>query len=103
MNEFGVYKVIVFVCGRPRYMMIDDYFPVTKDDKPLFAGAHYQSRNAWPMLLEKVWAKINVNYEKTCAGWAHEVTRVLTGAGAKDFICSQLSITKMWDILLKGY
>jgi hypothetical protein len=36
----------------------------------------------WGPLLEKLWAKINGNYELTQAGWQHEALRVLSGAPA---------------------
>jgi hypothetical protein len=54
----------------------------------MFAEPDPEAKNVWAMFLEKLWAKINVNFERTSAGWQHEVIRVFTGAGAKDYIVS---------------
>jgi hypothetical protein len=58
--------------------------------------------NCWGPLLEKLWSKINVNYERTCAGWQHEVVRVLLGCGAKDYLMKQLDVDSLWEHLVKG-
>jgi len=38
--------------------------------------------------LEKLWARTNVNYERTVAGWQHEVIAFLAGLPAKDYLSS---------------
>lgn len=61
----------------------------------------------WGPLLEKLWAKVNGNYELTQAGWAHEALRVLSGAPALDYVCSTMTSDQIWTILSnansKGY
>lgn len=37
-------------------------------------------KEMWVLLLEKVWAKLNHNYENTITGFASEAFRCLTGA-----------------------
>lgn len=69
----------------------------------MFAEPDPDAKNVWAMFLEKLWAKINVNFERTSAGWQHEVIRVFTGAGAKDFIVSQLTIDELWDIMYDNH
>ena len=40
-----------------------------------------------------------MNYERTCAGWQHEVIKVFTGVAAKDYLTSQLTEDKTWDVV----
>jgi hypothetical protein len=65
----GIISVNVFICGVPHIVHIDDLFPVTESGSFFFAEPDSVTQNAWGIVLEKVWAKLNVNYEKTCAGW----------------------------------
>ena len=72
----------MYICGVPHIIHIDDLFPVTESGNFFFAEPDAQTQNVWGIVLEKVWANLNVNYEKTCAGWQHEVIRVFAGLGA---------------------
>lgn len=86
LSKNGIYTVIAYIRGEPKKIVVDDTMPVTKSGKLLFSEPHPGTLNCWPVILEKVWSKISVNYEKTCAGWQHECVRVFTGAGATDYI-----------------
>lgn len=47
--------------GHPQIIVVDDYIPFDKVTKrPVFAGK--KTKNIWPMLLEKAWAKVNGSY-----------------------------------------
>jgi hypothetical protein len=81
----------VFIGGVPQLLVIDDRLPVSIDGKLLFSEPNKNYKTLWPVLLEKAWSKLMVNYENTCAGWCHEVLRVFIGAGAKDYIITQLT------------
>jgi len=39
----------------------------------------------WLPILEKVYAKISVNYEKMGLGWMDEAMRIMTGAPSEQF------------------
>ena len=80
-------------------MQSDDVFPVTKNGRMIFSECNLKNGNCWGPILEKLWSKINVNYERTCAGWQHEVLRVFLGCGAKDYLTAQVSVDELWDIL----
>lgn len=99
LNKQGIVKLRVFVGGVPQKMLLDNLFSVTKEEKLMFAEPQIGVKNVWALFLEKAWAKLNVNYERTCAGWQHEVMRVFTGAAAKDYICSQYTVDELWNIL----
>ena len=73
VNELGIYVFNLYVRGRPFMVAIDDYVPFVKggtsaESLPVFSNIGVDGA-LWCPLLEKVWAKINGNYESTAAGW----------------------------------
>jgi hypothetical protein len=54
-------------------------------------------------MLEKLWAKINGNFERTVAGWQHESLRVLNGAPASDYLCSSYEEEEIWALIYDGH
>lgn len=82
---------------------VDDLFPVTQEGTLLFGEPNVHSKNVWGIVLEKVWAYINGNYERTCAGWQHEVLNVFVGIGADDYIVSLLTVDELWEKLSFHY
>lgn len=44
-----------------------------------------------------------MNYERTSSGWQHEVVRIFTGVGAKDYICAQKTVDELWDIIYSNW
>ena len=72
-NEYGIYAFNVYIRGRPMVIVVDDYVPFMSggtdtESMPIFANIGVDGA-MWGPLLEKVWAKINGNYEMTAAGW----------------------------------
>ena len=65
----GAASVNVYINGVPRVINVDTLMPVTKSGKLMFSEPNPKTKNCWGMILEKVWSKINSNYERTCAGW----------------------------------
>ena len=92
----------VFIRGVPTIIHLDDIYPVTKYGRMIFSECNPQNDNCWGPVLEKLWSKINVNYERTCAGWQHEVIRVLLGVGAKDYLMATMTEDELWSALEKG-
>jgi calpain-15 len=57
-------------------VIVDDYFPYDPMSKtPAFSQSN--GPELWVLLLEKAWAKINGNYEKTIAGQTHDALSFL--------------------------
>lgn len=54
------------------------------------------------MIAEKMWAKINVNYEQTIAGWMDEGLDALTGAPSYTYMTKELSDSALWQILVNA-
>ena len=69
LSKNGIYQLQVFIRGVPTIVHIDDIIPVTKYGRMIFSECNPKTNNCWGPILEKLWSKINVNYERTCAGW----------------------------------
>lgn len=102
-NELGIYAFNLYVRGRPFVVVIDDYIPFVQgststETLPAFANIGVDGA-LWGPLLEKVWAKINGNYESTAAGWQHEALRVFSGAPSYDYLTASYDHDQIWEIL----
>jgi len=84
----------VYVKGRPEDVTVDDLFPTYKN-KPAFARATADG-GWWLALIEKAFAKVNLNYESLNSGSQAEAARFLTGAPAKEFESNLLTIDELW-------
>ena len=69
--------------GRPEDVTVDDLFPVY-GVQPAFAKPTTDG-GWWLPLLEKAYAKVNVNYEMISSGSQAEAARFFTGAPAREF------------------
>ena len=79
-NEEGIFTIRGFVKGHPEDINIDDILPVYSN-KPAFAKPT-KDGGWWLPLLEKAYAKANVNYEQISSGSQAEAAQFLTGAPA---------------------
>jgi len=85
------------VKGRPEDVTVDDLFPIYKN-KPAFTKP--TSDGAWWLpLLEKAYAKVNINYEMISSGSQAEAAKFLTGAPAKQMATNLQTIDELWDSL----
>ncbi len=66
-NPAGVLAVQVWVGGVPTVVTIDDYLPFYNGQ--LIFNQKSPAGDMWGAMLEKVWAKINGNYEYINDGW----------------------------------
>ena len=66
-NFFDVYT---YINGYKSHIVIDDKFPFIQnsDSDFSFCRINKKTNNIWPMILEKVWAKVNSSYEDTIQG-----------------------------------
>lgn len=76
-NKNGLISVIVYINGKQVNMLLDDYFPFVQikgedgNDLEWVLGLSIldgNSKNFWPILLEKAWAKANGNYGNIIKG-----------------------------------
>lgn len=54
-------------------------------------------------LLEKMWAKVNGNYERLAAGWQHESMRIMCGAPSYDYLCSGYTAPELFKLLSEAH
>lgn len=60
-NKYGVYALNLYLNGKPKEIIIDDYFPCENDKlMPLFAKP--VGKEIWVLILEKAWSKMFGSY-----------------------------------------
>ncbi|CAK60103.1 unnamed protein product (macronuclear) [Paramecium tetraurelia] len=97
-NKEKLYAVRLCLDGEWKVVVLDDFIPVNGQGNPAFsknAGAEM-----WVALLEKAWAKMNIDYTDIEGGDPREVIKSITGGptwivftNAADF---KITITKMF-------
>jgi len=85
------------VKGRPEDVTVDDLFPVYQNE-PAFAKPSNDS-GWWIPLLEKAYAKVNVNYEMISSGSQAEAARFLTGAPTQEYVTNTQTVNQLWNTL----
>jgi hypothetical protein len=78
----GIFELNMFFSGRPTTVVVDDRLPVTSWGSPSFTG---KSTNGawWGPIIEKAYAKLNVNYKNIVGGNPLQAFRVLTNMPGK--------------------
>jgi hypothetical protein len=121
----GVFEAVVFLHGEPTRVVIDDYFPFIENgegERPDVAFVRFNplTKNIWPLIIEKVWAKVNLSYEDIIAGNSSEAFEFLApapidtyyhdvhkdtlfeeiqDADSKDYIiCSDITVTENTNV-----
>lgn len=84
--EKGYFIINTYLNGILKKVVIDDYFPcftekINENGKYgisslSFANINKSTMNIWPLLLEKVWAKLNGNYENIILGSCFEIFEI---------------------------
>lgn len=74
----GIYELTFFVKGIANQVVIDDRLAMDSNQMPLNAR-ETKSDALWLILLEKAFAKLNVNYANLEDGHVQEALRILTG------------------------
>ena len=86
INENNVYNANVFIHGKPVTIVMDDFFPIIESENKLaFSNINPETKNIWPLILEKAYAKANGCYEDTIAGNCSDAFRFLTPAPVETF------------------
>jgi hypothetical protein len=78
LNEEGIVAFKIFIKGRPEIVTIDDRLPYGTRSQLFLKGS--DDHAYWAPLAEKLYAKVNVNYETIGWGWMSESMQMLTGA-----------------------
>ena len=101
-NEAGVYAIKLCINGEFKEIIVDDLFPcVANAAGNGYVTAFSKSRGGqeiWVQLLEKAWAKANLNYESTISGLPSDAYRCLTGAPV-EFYNHDFYDEDLWQII----
>jgi len=82
------FEVYIYIHGYKYNIIIDDCFPFVLNKEKLelfFCRINLKSRNIWPLILEKVWAKINSTYEDIIIGNISDIFHFFTPCPIKVF------------------
>mmetsp|Transcript_3852 Transcript_3852/g.4918 ORF Transcript_3852/g.4918 Transcript_3852/m.4918 type:complete len:803 (+) Transcript_3852:109-2517(+) len=95
--EAGVYGVRLFKDGEWIYEILDDFLPVSREEKPACSRALRDGEvQDWPALLEKAYAKVHGCYEAISGGSELEALEETLGSGAN---CIQMREFPIWGEL----
>ena len=82
------FDIYIYIHGYKYKIIIDDSFPfiLNKDKLELFfCKINLKTKNIWPLILEKVWAKINSTYEDIIIGNISDIFHFFTPCPIKIF------------------
>ena len=96
-NHEGIFAIKPFVKGRPEDITVDDLFPIY-NNQPAFVKPTSDG-GWWLPLLEKAYAKANVNYEMISSGRQAEAARFLSGSPAREFDTNLITQEELWSSL----
>jgi hypothetical protein len=107
-SDDGAFETYFYVRGEKKTVIIDDRIPVLDlgtryttpyppvNSKPSPAGAW------WLVLLEKAFAKLNINYTQLNSGVPGAALRALTGMPVSSHQSNQMSDDELWSIVRDG-
>ncbi|CDW90945.1 calpain family cysteine protease containing protein [Stylonychia lemnae] len=96
VNWAGLYAFNVYIRGIPQVIVVDDAVPTgSKYTKPIFAGLGLDGA-MWGPLLEKAWAKANVNYERIEGGHGFQPLDFLSSAPHQGLSIKTTSKDAVW-------
>jgi calpain-15 len=78
LSPNGIYQIKLFISGKWETIIIDDFLPVDKRGKVIFARSESIQEN-WVSLIEKAYAKYKGSYKSMENGSMREAMEQLTG------------------------
>ena len=101
-----MFEIKLFLNGKWRKVIIDDRLAMLKSDLPVNAGPS-QGGGWWLPLLEKAYAKMNVNYENLNSARPEnfqEALRALTGMPVKELKSRRKNfVTRLKEYFMLNY
>jgi calpain-15 len=98
LNAEGIVAMNIFSKGRPAVVTIDDRLPYGSSST-LFLRPN-SDHAYWSHFAEKVFAKVNANYEFIGWGWMNEAFYTFTGVPSVLLKPSSLATDELWDVLV---
>lgn len=85
----GIFELTFYLKGAPIKILVDDRIPTTKKS-PIHAQ-FTDSQAWWMIILEKAFAKLNMNYANLDGGFGEESLRALTGMPIEQYFTKDLT------------
>ena len=98
LNQEGIIAMNIFSKGRPEVVTIDDRLPYGSTTSLFLRPTADQAY--WAHMAEKVFAKINANYEMIGWGWMNEAFYTFTGVPSVMMKPSSLTTDELWDVMV---
>lgn len=99
--EQGVFKIHFHVRGQRKAVLIDDRLPVDARDK--LVNSKPSDQDAWWfVMVEKAFAKLNLNYATLNGGFGVEALRANTGMPAEYFRVQNKDPDTVFAMILEG-
>jgi hypothetical protein len=91
-NAAGIFATQVFVRGVPTVVVVDDFLPTDSTWGYLQFDDQAADGAVWGPLLEKVWAKVNANYENIVSRNSQEAFNFILGAPSRYYSMTSSTI-----------
>ena len=99
----GVYGIMARVSGQWKLVLVDDCFPVKKNNGRCdFAFTRANGPELWVVLLEKVWSKLCGSYVNIIGGQSSEVFNTFTHSYTEPLNLKRVAEEVLWSKLLEG-
>lgn len=103
----GLYGVKLRINGRWKLVLLDDYFPLMKNQRGInyfaFASLGNNIKEIWLNLIEKAYAKVKGSYEKIQDGNIKDVFDLLTNAPVEKIELCSLERNALFNIVNEAF
>ena len=97
VSIYGYYEIILCIDGEFQIVILDDYFPVEKNNIHSLKFAKPNNNEIWVLLIEKAWAKINGGYSNIIGGSPREALKALTNFANETLKFNECSPDEIYD------
>jgi len=85
INKSGIFSAQVYVRGVPVVYSVDDFLPFSSKTNKLVFNGQGRDFTIWASMMEKLWAKVNGNYDNIIGGSTQETFASILGCPAYNF------------------
>ena len=100
VNPQGAYSVSLLVSGVTVEILLDDYFPCSKDSQPLFSKT--SNNELWFILTEKAFAKLYGTYTEIKNIQITDALEHITGMPTSQHSLRDMKMDELWALMLEN-
>jgi len=97
-NKQGAYSVKILLSSTSVEVLLDDYFPCTKDNVPIFSRPN--TNELWFLLAEKAFAKLYGSYSDIKNIQITDALEAMTGMPTAQFTLKDIEEEELWSNML---